>query len=64
MLVASREKLSTFPELPLFSINDHPVKSVPAKSLGVHIDQNMNRECHMHNICKPISSALGVVKRI
>ena len=43
MLVASRLKLSTFPEIPSFSRNDHPVQQVSStKSLGVHIDQNMN----------------------
>ena len=36
-------ELSTFPEIPSFSRNDHPVKQVSStKSLGVHIDQNMN----------------------
>ena len=34
------------------------------KSLGVHIDQNMNWECHIQNICKKIASALGAIKRI
>ena len=53
MLVASRQKLSTFPEIPSFSINDHPVKQVSStKSLGVHIDQNMNWEYHIQIICK------------
>ena len=65
MLVASRQKLSTFPEIPSFSINDHPVKQVSStKSLGVHIDQNMNWECHIQNICKKIASGLGAIKRI
>ena len=65
MLVASRQKLSTFPEIPSFSINDHPVKQVSStKFLGVHIDQNMNWECHIQNICKRIASALGAIKRI
>ena len=65
MLAASRQKLSTFPEIPSFSVNDHPVKQVSStKSLGVHIDQNMNWECHIQNICKKIASALGAIKRI
>ena len=65
MLIASRQKLSTFPEITSFSINDYPVKQVSStKSLGVHIDQNMNWECHIQNICKKIASALGAVKRI
>ena len=65
MLVASRQKLSTFPEIPSFRINDHPVKQVSStKSLGVHIDQNINWECHIQNICKKIASAFGAIKRI
>ena len=35
-----------------------------AKSLGVHIDQNLSWECHIQSICKKIASALGAVKRI
>jgi len=65
MLVASRQKLSTFPEIPSFSINDHPVKQVSSmKSLSVHINQNINWECHIQNICKKIASALGAIKRM
>ena len=67
MLVASRQQISTFPEIPSFrmSINDHPVKQVSStKPLGAHIDQNMNWECHIQNICKKIASALGAIKRI
>ena len=63
MLVASRQKISKFLEIPSFSINHHPVKQVSStKSLGVHINQNMNWECHIQNICKKIASALGAVK--
>jgi len=65
MLVALRQKLSTFPEIPSCSINDHPVKQVSSmKSLSVHIDQNINLECHIQNICKKIASALGAIKRM
>ena len=65
MLVASRRKLSTFPEIPSFSINHHPVKQVSStKSLGVYIEQNMNWECHIQNICKKIASTFGAIKRI
>ena len=65
MLVASRQKLSTLSETPSFSINEHPVLLVSsAKSLGVHIDQNLNWECHVQSICKKIASALGAIKQI
>ena len=60
MLVASRQKLSTFPEIPSFSLTDHSVRQVSStKSLGGHIDQNMNWECHIQNMCKKIAIALG-----
>ena len=65
MLVASKQTLSTFPEIPSFSINDHPVKQVSStKFLGVHIDQNMNWKSHIRNIFNKIASALNAVKRI
>ena len=35
-----------------------------AKSLGVHIDQNLSWECHIQSICKKIASALGAIKKI
>ena len=34
------------------------------KSLSVHIDQNINWECHIQNICRKIASALGAIKRM
>ena len=65
MLIASRQKLSTLSGTPSFSINEHPVLQVSsAKSLGVHIDQNLNWECHVQSICKKIASALGAIKQI
>ena len=43
MLVGSSQKLSKLCETPSFMINDHPVMQVStAKSLGVHIDQNLS----------------------
>ena len=65
ILVGSRQKLSKLSETPSFMINDHSVMQVStAKSLGVHIDQNLSWECHMQSICKKIASALGAIKRI
>ena len=65
MLVGSRQKLLKLSETPSFMINDHPVMQVStAKSLGVHIDQNLSWECHIQSICKKIASALGAIKRI
>ena len=65
LLIASRQKLSTFSKTPSFSINDYTVKEVSStKSLGVLIDQNLNWECQIQSISKKIASALGAIKRI
>ena len=65
LLIASRQKLSTFSETPSFSINDYKMKELSsAKSLGVLVDQNLNWECHIQSISKKIASALGAIKRI
>ena len=58
-------KLLTLSQTPSFSLNDHPVMQVSsAKSLGVHIEQNLSWECHIKNICKNIASALGAIKTV
>ena len=45
LVIGSRQKLSKLSEPPSFMINDHPVMQVSmAKSLGVHIDQNLSWE--------------------
>ena len=35
-----------------------------AKSLRVYIDQTLNLECHIENVCKKIASAIGAIKQI
>ena len=43
MLIASRRKLSQFPESPYLSINENPIEQITsAKSLGVYVNQNIN----------------------
>ena len=60
LLIALRQKLSTFSETPSFSINDYTVKEVSsAKTLGVLIDQNLNWECHIQSICQKICFCFG-----
>jgi len=47
MLIESRQKLSQFMESPSPTINENAVEQVSsAKFLGVHVDQNINWECH------------------
>ena len=51
--------------LPLPLPLPHSVKQVSStKSLRVQIDQNMNWECHIQDICRKIASALSAIKRI
>ena len=59
MIIASRQKLSQLPESPSLTINNKAVEQVSsAKSLGVYIiDQTLNWECHIDNVCKNIASA-------
>ena len=65
MLTASRQKLSEFMESPSLTINEIAIEQVTsAKSLGVYVDQNINWECHIENICKKIACAIGAIKRI
>ena len=61
ILIASRQKLSQFTESPSLTINNQVTS---AKSLGVYVDQNINRECHIENISKKIACAIGAIKRI
>ena len=65
MLIASRQKLSNLSDCPSLTINNMTVEQVAStKSLGVCIDQTLNWESHIENICKKIASAIGAIKRI
>ena len=47
------------------SIDNFPIEQVSStKSLGVHIDENLSWNTHTDCVCKKISSALGLIKRI
>lgn len=64
MVIASGQKLSQFSESPSLTINDMAVEHVVARPLGVYIDQTLNWESHIENVCKKIASAIGAIKRI
>jgi len=66
MLIASRQKpLSQLMDSPSLTINESAVEQiVSAKSLGVYVDQNINWECLIANICKKIACGIGAIKRI
>ena len=65
MLIASGHRLSQLSESPSLTINNKAIEHVSsAKSLGVYIDQTLNWECHIDNVCKKIASAIGAIKRM
>ena len=50
---------------PSLSINNFPIEQDSStKSLGVYVDENLSWNTHIESICKKISSALGLIKRI
>ena len=50
---------------PSLTINNFPIEQVSStKSLGVSIDENLSWNTHIETVCKKISSALGLIKRI
>ena len=65
MLIASTQKLSNLSDCPFLTINNMTVEQAAStKSLGVYIDQTLNWESHIENICKTTASAIGAIKRI
>ena len=55
LLIGSRHRLSSLTESPTIKINQVPVEQVSStKSLGVHIDQNLNWDFHIKEISKKI----------
>ena len=51
MLIGSRQRLNTFQSVPNLAVNGKPAKQVPhAKSLGVHIDENLLWNEHIRQI--------------
>ena len=65
LLIGSRQRLSNLPENPSIKINQIPVEQVSTtKSLGVHIDQNLNWEFQIKEISKKIASGVSAIKRI
>ena len=65
MLIGSRQRLDTFQSVPNLAIKGKPVKKVPhAKSLGVHIDENISWNEHISQISKTIACSIGALKRV
>ena len=65
LLIGSRHRLSSLTESPTIKINQVPVEQVSStKSLGVHIDQNLNWDFHIKEISKKIASGISAIKHI
>ena len=65
LLIGSRQRLSNLTESPTIKINQVPVEQVSTtKSLGVHIDQNLNWDFHIKEISKNIASGISAIKHI
>ena len=65
LLIGSRQRLSNLTESPTIKINQVLVEQVSStKSLGIHIDQNLNWDFPIKEISKKITSGIGTVKHI
>ena len=46
-------------------VNDQPISKTSAhKCLGVHIDEKLSWDCHVHTICKKVSAGTRAMGRI
>ena len=65
LVIISRQRRVYLSDNPSLTIDNFPIEQVPStKSLGVHIDENLSWNTHIERVCKKISSALGLIKRI
>jgi hypothetical protein len=65
MVIGSRQRLYTFDNAPVLTIEGAPIKQVKStKSLGLHIDEHLSWSVHVDAISKKIASGIGALKRI
>ena len=65
LVITSRQRRVHLSDNPSLTINNFPIEQVSStKSLGVSIDENLSWKTHIETVCKKISSALGLIKRI
>ena len=65
LVITSRQRRVYLSDNPSLKIDNFPIEQVSStKSLGVHIDENLSWNTHIDCVCKKISSALGLIKRI
>ena len=65
MIVGTRQKLASLPDLPIFSVNFEDLQySSCEKLLGVMIDNNLNWGSQIDQICSKISSRIYLLLKI
>ena len=65
LIITLRQRRVYLSDNPSLTINNFPIEQVSStKSLGVSIDENLSWNTHIETVCKKISSALGLIKRI
>ena len=65
LIITSRQRRVYLSDNPSLTINNFPIEQVSStKSLGVSIDENLSWNTHIETLCKKISLALGLIKRI
>ena len=65
LVITSRQRRVYLSDNPSLIIDNFHIEQVSStKSLGVHIDENLSWNTHIDCVCKKISSALGLIKRI
>jgi hypothetical protein len=65
MVIGSRQRLHTFDNAPVLTIEGAPIKQVKStKSLDLHIDEHLSWSVHVDAISKKIASGIGALKRI
>ena len=63
-LIGSKQRLLNSTANPTATVNQFPIKQVStAKSLGVHIDENLTY-LHISELSKKIASGISAIKRI
>ena len=65
LVITSRQRRVYLSDSPSLTINSFPIEQVSStKSLSVSIYENLSWNTHIETVCKKISSALGLIKRI
>ena len=65
MPIGSQFKLSQINSDFTVKVNNTPLeRKIKHKSLGVQIDESMNRRSHINTISKKISAGLAILKRV